>query len=147
MSMSYGRVSVNGIRDVRLLDKFACSQGLRGSENRILNRGIARATTKRIFERKANLIAGWVRISFEQRVGSHNLPWDAESALHRAVFDKGFLQWVEFHFFMHAFSKSLDGNDGLTIRALGRIHAGENRLTIYKNSACATLGFFTSNFC
>src|SRR3972149_5226618 len=88
-------MSVNRIRDVRLLDRFTCSQRFRGGENGILNRGIARTTAESIFECKANLIARRIRIPLEQRTGGHDLPGDAESALHRAMFHEGFLQWVE----------------------------------------------------
>src|SRR3972149_5811327 len=86
-------MSVDRIRDVRLLDRFTRPQRLRCCENGILNRGIARTTAESIFECKANLIARRIRIPLEQRIGGHDLPGDAESALHRAMFHEGFLQW------------------------------------------------------
>jgi hypothetical protein len=57
------------------------------------------------------------------------------------------LQRVQFHFFVHTLSQSLDRDNGPTVGALGRIDTGHNRLAVYENGARAALGFFTSDLC
>ena len=101
-------VIVDRIRDMRrLLDRFACPQGLRRGENGILNGWIARATAKRILQRKTNILAVWIRIALEQGIRGHDLAGDAKSALDCAMFHEGFLQRVQFHLFVNALGQVL----------------------------------------
>jgi hypothetical protein len=79
-------------------------------------------------------------------VGGHNLPRDAESALHCAKLHKSFLSGMKFHLFMDALRKALNRDNGFAIRALGRIDARNHRLTIHKDSTRATLSLFTTDF-
>jgi hypothetical protein len=48
---------------------------------------------------------------------------------------------------MHALGESLDGDDHLSIGALGRIDTRYNGLAVYKDSACPALCFFTTDLC
>jgi hypothetical protein len=78
-------------------------------------------------------------------MGSHNLPGDTESALHRAMLDEGLLQGVQFHLIMHTLSEALDGDDNLSIGALGRIDARYNGLAVHEDGTSAALRFFTTD--
>ena len=108
-----------------VLDRFTCPQGFSRGENGILNRGIARATAKRILQRKTNIITVRIRVALEQRIRRHDLPRDAESALDCAMFNEGFLQRMQVSSLQctRLRRKSFDGDDGLAIRALGGIDA------------------------
>src|SRR5690242_2559355 len=94
--MSNRFVVVNRIRAMGgFLNRFTGTQRLRRGKNRVLNGWISRATTKRILQCKANFRTIRIWIALEQRVGCHDLPGDAKSALHSAMFHKGFLQWMQ----------------------------------------------------
>src|SRR5574341_1502861 len=143
-------MGVNRIRNVRLFDGFACSQRFCRGKNRILNRGIACATTERIFQCKADLITCRIWIPFKQCISGHDLPGDAESALYRAVFDEGFLKRVESpspygRGVRGEGCKSFNCHNRLPIRSLGRIHTREDRLTIHEDSTRAALRLLASN--
>src|SRR5215211_4362968 len=160
MTVTYCFMLVNRIRDMGgLLNGLACTQRLRRGEDCIFNGRISRTATERILERKTNISAIWIRIVFEQCVGRHDLSRDAESTLHRAMFDKGFLQWMQpraershrrhrsIHLLVYALSEPLDGDDSLSICALRGIDARDNRLTINNHSTRAAFCFLTTNLC
>ncbi len=138
---------VYGIGDGRFLDWLAGSQGLCSGEDGVLNGGIACTAAKRILQGKTNIILFCIRVALEQSMGCHNLPRDTESALHRAMFHKGFLQGVQFHLVVHALGESFDSDDHLSIGALGRIDARDNRLTVNEDCTRAALRFFTTDLC
>jgi hypothetical protein len=54
---------------------------------------------------------------------------------------------MKLHLFMDALSKSFDGNDHLSSRALGGIDARDHRLAIYEHRTGTALGFFTADLC
>jgi hypothetical protein len=131
----------------RLFDRFASPQSLSGSKNRPFDGWIARAAAERVFQRKADGFAVGVRVALEQGIRRHDLAGDAESALDCALFHKGFLQRVQFHFLMDVLCKPFNGDDGFAIGALSWIHAGHGRLTVHKDSTRAALGFFATDLC
>jgi hypothetical protein len=53
---------------------------------------------------------------------------------------------VQFHLFVDTLGKSLDGDDGLAIRALGGIDARHNRLIFHEDGTRSALGLTTSDF-
>src|SRR5687768_12609639 len=95
LSMTNYMMCVNRIRNARLLDWLASSQRFCCSEYGILYHLVARTTTERIFQGKTNLLTRRVRLPFQQGIRGHNLPGNTESTLHRAMFHKGLLEWVE----------------------------------------------------
>src|SRR5215213_10529340 len=103
-------MDMDRIWDRRLLDRFTRAQSLRRSQDGIFNGWISCTATERILQRKTDFISGGRWIALDQCMGRHDLPGDAESALHRAVFHEGFLQRVQFHLFMDALGKPLDRN-------------------------------------
>jgi hypothetical protein len=102
----------------KILKEYKNPEELIGKDG-ILNRRIASATAKRIFQRKTNIIAIRIRVAFEQGIRGHDLAGDAESALDGAVLHEGFLQRVQLHLVVNALGQPFDGDDGLAMRALG----------------------------
>jgi hypothetical protein len=86
-----------------------------------------------------------ILVALQEGIRGHNLSGDAEPALDSALFYKGFLQRVQFHFLVDALRKSLDGDDGLAIGTLGGINAGHGRLAVHQDGTCAALGLLASD--
>ncbi len=63
------------------------------------------------------------------------------------MFHEGFLQRMQLHLFMDALGKPFDGDDRLSIGALGGIDAGDHRLAIHQDGTGAAFGFFTADLC
>src|ERR1044072_5344593 len=107
--MTHGFMIVDRVGDMsRLLNRFPYPQRLGCRQNGILDRGIARAATQCVFERKANIGALWIRVALEQGISRQDLSRDAEAALNSPMFHEGFLQGMQFHLFMDALSESFD---------------------------------------
>jgi hypothetical protein len=113
----------------------------------IFDRGIACAPAEGVLQRKPNIRTIRFRISLQQSVGGHDLPGDAESALHRAMLHERFLQWVKVHLVMDALRQTFDGDNLFSIRTFSGVNARHNRLTIHKDGTRAALSFVAANLC
>ena len=77
----------------------------------------------------------------QQRIRSHDLAGDAESALHGAVFNKRILQWVKFELAVFVCGEAFDGGDLFAIGTFCGVRAGEYWLAIKNDSTGPAFSF------
>ncbi len=102
------------------------------------------ATAQRILERVLDVVFARVGVVLQQRVGGHQLPGDAEAALHRAVLDESILQRVQPAGGV-LLSQPFHRGDVLAVRLDGRVVARKHRLSVDHHRAGAAFVFVAAH--
>jgi len=127
------------------LDRLACPHGLGGRLDGILDGRIPGAAAQRIFQGRADILAGGVRILLQQGVSGHDLARDAKPALDRAMDDEGFLQRVQAGLSILRAGQAFDRYDLLPFGAFSRIGTRQDRLAVNQHGATAAFGFVAAD--
>src|SRR5690349_2662836 len=95
---------------------------------------VAGAAAEIALERRANRVAIGARLTLEERERREQHARRTEAALHRAVLDEGFLEWMEPAVALEAAQR----RDGATPEARGEHEAGGHRPSVEQDRAHAT---------
>ena len=130
----------------------AGAQILAGRLHRADDRRVAGAAAVSVLQALLDLHLARVRVLVQQRLGLHDEPRRAETALRRAVADEGILKRMQFKrvagFILAAAPRLGQPFDRQHLRALRlerRVNAGIDRLTVDDDGAAAAFGLVTAD--
>ncbi len=126
---------------LRPSNRFPRSQAVCRCQDGALNRRVPGTTAECVLERVAYLRRCRLRCLFEQRRSGHDLTWDAEPTLDRAVHQKGLLQGVQ----PVVRRQPFDRLDRSSVRFEGGIGAGQDGRLVYQHRACPAFGLVASD--